>query len=270
MRWISFDNSELYINHFIESIENNKNIKVLEVRNCKIGNNGAILLAKMLEGNTLITKVVQLDYNNIGPEGGIALANMLKRNSTITELDLGYNHIIGYEGARAFVSALGVNKTIEKLNITNNNLSCEGTSAVLRTLETNKTMRELVLCGNNKINYAGVDIVNNIMERNDTLSTLYLNLSKLDAKRPELKRLIRYGNSNPTCYEPFFTYSRKRVKRIFALLTTLPPHKAKFFRRKRPSKRIMSHIIMAKPVIKMRRYLFFYHHFSNKFFYLCL
>ena len=121
LRWIQFNNDELYMNHFIESIEHNENIKVLQVRDYGIETNGAILLAKMLEGNTTIKKV-QLDYNYIEPEGAIAFVNMLKRNNTITELDLGNNHI-GDEGARAFISALGVNRTIERLNITGNNLS---------------------------------------------------------------------------------------------------------------------------------------------------
>lgn len=89
--------------------------------NPKIGDDGAVALARMLETNTSVL-TVWLQGNCIGDRGAAALGEMMAVNRTITYLDLKYN-IIGDLGARALSKGAEANTSIGILNLKGNKIS---------------------------------------------------------------------------------------------------------------------------------------------------
>lgn len=89
--------------------------KILNLYNKKIGDEGAIVLAKELASNTSVV-TVDLSSNNIGNVGAVALAEALKTNTTITTLSLYFNKF-GDVACKAFEKALQNNTTLTKLEM---------------------------------------------------------------------------------------------------------------------------------------------------------
>lgn len=114
----------------------NKTIRTLSMRDCQMGDEGAIALAASPTITTL-----SLPYNNIGPEGAKALA----ANKILTGLFLPDNQI-GDDGAKA----LATNDTLINLDLSRNEIGDDGAMA----FATNYTLNILYL-DNNGIGMAG-------------------------------------------------------------------------------------------------------------------
>ena len=76
----------------------------LDLWDCNIGPNGALMIATQLYADTSLREV-RLRYNQFGPVGGFAFASCLMQNRTIEKLDLSVNDI-GMRGALAFERVL--------------------------------------------------------------------------------------------------------------------------------------------------------------------
>ena len=77
----------------------------------KIGDQGAIAIAKALEVNAVLKKLV-LNDNKIGDQGAIAIADALKFNAVLKELWL-YENNIGDQGTIALAEALKFNAVLK-------------------------------------------------------------------------------------------------------------------------------------------------------------
>jgi hypothetical protein len=75
-------------------------LQELDLWDCKIGPQGALLIAAQLGKDTTLTEV-RLRFNQFGPIGGFAFASALMQNRVLEKLDLQLNDI-GMQGALAF------------------------------------------------------------------------------------------------------------------------------------------------------------------------
>jgi hypothetical protein len=79
----------------------------LDLSNCKIGDDGAEIVADFLKHDQTL-RLVRLWSINIGPRGAKAIAESLMHNRTVELLNLCANPI-GNEGAEALIDALNYN-----------------------------------------------------------------------------------------------------------------------------------------------------------------
>ena len=80
----------------------------------KIGDNGAIQIAKLLDKITLIH--LDISNNNIGDDGAIHIAKLLENNKTLTYLDI----------------------------ICNNNICLKNKNVIYKIIEKNKLLRQYI------------------------------------------------------------------------------------------------------------------------------
>jgi NLR family CARD domain-containing protein 3 len=76
----------------------------------RLGNRGAILLAKELRTNVMLI-TLHLSHNDIGRSGAMALGDALATNTTLTTLSLTNNQIEG-KGAAAVAKSLLTNSVL--------------------------------------------------------------------------------------------------------------------------------------------------------------
>jgi len=94
----------------------NTTLRVLNLEGNYIHAEGVKSIAKGIISNTNGSlERLYLGFNTIGDDGAIILANVLERNSTLTYLGLVQN-AIGNPGAKALLSALDNNKTISEIS----------------------------------------------------------------------------------------------------------------------------------------------------------
>lgn len=88
------------------------------------GDTGAIALGLAIP-NFQSLKILSLRESRIGPDGGEALARGLERNQTIEELNLRDN-MLGNRGAEAIAAMLRINQKINSLNVSYNRMTDKG------------------------------------------------------------------------------------------------------------------------------------------------
>ena len=81
-------------------------------------------------------KIIDLYDAWIGDEGAIILAEALKYNTSITSIDLASTRMCD-EGLIALSEALRINKTIQSINLISNEIGNEGAIALAEDFETN-------------------------------------------------------------------------------------------------------------------------------------
>ena len=92
----------------------NTSLKVLNMSNNKISDNGAIQIASSLEVNQTLTEL-SISYNGIGSQGAIAIAKSLAQNNSLKKLNISGNHI-GQDSATEIAKAICKNRTLEELS----------------------------------------------------------------------------------------------------------------------------------------------------------
>ena len=91
-------------------------LKELDLYGCKLGPEGAKVIADELKQNTFL-EVLRLRFNGIGPEGAAALAEMLPVNEALVFLDL-QNNGLEWEGVCKLGAGLKKNKRSSPLTFT--------------------------------------------------------------------------------------------------------------------------------------------------------
>lgn len=103
------------------------------------GGKGLEVLSSVLADNDTLQSL-DLRNNKIGPEGATALAAMLRTNTTLQVLDLRWNDI-GPSGGRALLSALQSNKTLKSLELAGNKIPDDVLQRVESMLKDNRMNR---------------------------------------------------------------------------------------------------------------------------------
>lgn len=177
------------------ALHNNHTLIELNLEENDLGNAGAIALANaMINNRTLVH--VNLCNNKIGNESAIKWAAVLKDNSTLKTLSLanvgrtlrtgpGANKISNI-GAKALAAALQSNATLEEFYLEGNNIGEEGLTELARMLEINKALRKLNLATNCINGVIGMTALAEALQENQTLRVLSLEGNQIDDKGAEV------------------------------------------------------------------------------------
>ena len=156
--------------HTLEKLRaNDKGLVDLGISGSAIGDEGAKILAKALESNTMLQSL-ELGNSNIGGEGATALASVLTKSSALKTLYLRGNHI-GDEGAIALSKALKVNDCLEHLYLGGNGIGIEGVKAFADAFTQNSTLQTIYL-RNNHVGDQGAQILSDALKKNFGLRVL--------------------------------------------------------------------------------------------------
>ena len=194
----------------------NQNIIIeLNIGNCQIGYEEAILLANALENNTTL-QTLNLISNHIGIGGTTSIANVLEKNRTLLTFYLGRNQI-GDGGATALASALEKNTTLISLDLYENNIGIDGAIALASALEKNRTLENISLSGNN-IGDIGATVLASALEKT-TISSLSIDYNQISNKgATELANAL---DKNTTLLNLNLSYNKIGIKGATALANAL-------------------------------------------------
>jgi Ran GTPase-activating protein (RanGAP) involved in mRNA processing and transport len=152
-------------------LETNTTLKVLDLGNNSIGNEGVIALARVLPLNTSMT-CLSLWGSGIGDDGIAALGQAMIQNDTLNDIILGAN-TFGVLGMASLGNALKINKAVKKLSLFRCSIDAEGVGALADALKYNSTLESLELFGNN-IGDQGATALGEALKVNTTLTKLSL------------------------------------------------------------------------------------------------
>lgn len=144
-------------------LQNNFTLLTLFIQNTrKISLNGFKELCKCLTSNS-VSKLTYLHITscNIGNNGAIILSKMIRLNSSLSQLDISSNGI-GNDGIVALSHAIKFNKSLTELGLECNRIEDDGVKILLEYLKYNKHL-EFVWLGNNKVGIIGATTVRNFL-----------------------------------------------------------------------------------------------------------
>ena len=156
--------------HLADAIAKNTTIRRLSLYRNNIGDTGARYLANALKSNNTLRRIT-LSGNNISDEGMKHLADALKENNTLQELDL-WNNKIGDNGAKFLANALKENNTLETIVLDNNYIGY-GFVSIADSLLVNTGLRKLSL-NHNEIEEEGGERVARNLQSNHSIKSLVL------------------------------------------------------------------------------------------------
>ena len=126
------------LNFLRKSLKNNHTLQEINIDGfyagyCKIDDEGAIIIARMLQENTSLTSLT-IENCSISDIGAEALAGSIKTNTSLTFLNLAGNKIHS-KGAGALGQALKSNTKLEIINLSNNEFieTIIDTTSMIRT-----------------------------------------------------------------------------------------------------------------------------------------
>jgi Ran GTPase-activating protein (RanGAP) involved in mRNA processing and transport len=126
-----------------ESTIEMSNLKVLNLCNNELRDNGAKHIASLLDTNTSIEHL-WLSANMIGDDGTEAICNSLRHNKTLQQMSLRAN-LITDKGAKFVGDLLLVTTTLTHLTINYNQIKEGGADHIYKCLEQNPTLTFLFL-----------------------------------------------------------------------------------------------------------------------------
>ncbi|CAE7210314.1 NLRC3 [Symbiodinium necroappetens] len=157
---------------FAKALASNQTIRELEIRGLR-REYGFLWEAmnEALKTNSTLTSI-SLENNDIGVEGCKAICEALKSNSTLTSINLHGNRI-DVEGCKAMGEALKCNSTLASINLADCHIGDEGAEAICEALKCNSTLTSINLEGN-VIGDEGAEAICEALETNSTLTSINL------------------------------------------------------------------------------------------------
>lgn len=162
-----------------KALECNTVLQSLELGNSNIGSDGATALAKTL-AKTNSLKTLYLRGNKIGDAGAIALADALKMNDCLEHLYLGGNQI-AIKGVKAFAEAFTKNSTLQTIYLRNNHVGDEGAQMLAEGLIKNFALRVLNVA-NAELTANGCRTLLTLLNSNSTLQSVVFEHNGVDAE----------------------------------------------------------------------------------------
>ena len=108
-----------------------KDVKEIDLRSNRIGDEGATMLSEFLEWSGRV-EILRLNSNDIGAQGAIRLAKTLGTNTSLKVLVLNDNKI-GKKGSLSIAKAFRTNSTLEVLDLGNTDLDTGADELMMTT-----------------------------------------------------------------------------------------------------------------------------------------
>jgi Ran GTPase-activating protein (RanGAP) involved in mRNA processing and transport len=127
-------------------------------------------------------------------------------NISVTNIDLSGNEISD-EGASALADALKVNKSVTSIDLSCNEISDEGASALADALKVNTSLTNIDLCYN-KIGDEGASALANALKVNTSVTEINLGNNEIDAShRAKVDKLIARNK----CLRQLFLFDARKM-----------------------------------------------------------
>ena len=137
-------------------------VSTLDVGDCGLGDEGAKLIARLLESNNTITDL-NISANKINRTGWQAISDALKNNSRLRALSLDYNQITD-EDLAVLADGFRHCTTLRSVDLEANQIRDEGGRILLDVLRENKKIIDLTLMPMNTIDQNIVDEIKDILD----------------------------------------------------------------------------------------------------------
>ena len=178
----------------VESLQNNRSLYRLDLRNNPLGDQGILRLIPLLRSLPNL-EILNLSYTQYGQTGAeileeflatnttlgevilshnitISLIPVLRTNSTLTQVVLSWSNIDD-EKAEEIAGALKLSFSLRVLWLYKNNIGDQGAQALAEALKVNRSLTELSL-GSNQIGDSGAKAIGKALKINSTLIRLEL------------------------------------------------------------------------------------------------
>lgn len=155
------------VESFGEMLNENNSLWNLALENCGLHERD---LHKLLQGDRIELRVLNLKGNELGDEGAIVVGSFIRSNSSLEVLDLSWN-VIRLRGVAALAKGLKANRALRTLCLSRNSISNEGAAEIGEALAINKFLQILDVsnCGFNEI---GAESILEGLRTNTSLETL--------------------------------------------------------------------------------------------------
>ena len=144
-------------------------LKKICLENNKIGDRGAISLAKCLEENDTLLSIY-LENNGIGRDGAVALGEMFSNKFKLSKLNVN-NNPIGDEGFKSIANGLAEIETLRNFTIADCGLTHASIPFLSKCLTNKRFMTQLVI-DNNRIGTPGAKLLADGIKDNETMTDL--------------------------------------------------------------------------------------------------
>jgi Ran GTPase-activating protein (RanGAP) involved in mRNA processing and transport len=141
-------------------IKSKANLVQLDLRENKIGENGAKHIKELLRVNSSI-KVLSLSRNKLENSGMRSIGKGLSMNSSIVFLDVSKNNV-GDSGVKQFVESIEGNTTLKSVDFSGNVFEEDGAKYLGAWLKINSSLEQLNLAGCPIKKNGGVELCNNL------------------------------------------------------------------------------------------------------------
>ena len=141
----------------------------LDLGDCHVGTEGARAVAAFLEKSTRLENLILSGNADMGADGIAAIAHALKENTSLRALSLDYCKLCvdGDQKAalKALCEGLETNKTLRELDLEGNQIDDEGARMLLEVLEkSNKGgLREMEVAQGNVISEANLQRISQVL-----------------------------------------------------------------------------------------------------------
>lgn len=159
----------------LQSVANNKNVKVLNLKENNLGDTGCFALGRALSVSDSV-KEVDLRKNQISPVGCLHLTQCLTHNSSLEKLNLACNPLQDI-GARALAILLQVHPSLKILELHRTQLTDMGCRLLAETLKANTSLLNLDVSFND-ITEDTYLYVAEALKVNQTLKTINIQVNK--------------------------------------------------------------------------------------------
>ena len=147
---------ELLVPALSSTLEKNKLLKILQLRDSGLNENGVIVIAQSLCNHTKL-KFLNLQNNNINEKVAEALASVISSNNGLEELYLGNNQL--QLGVIQIARGLNNISSLKVLDLSNNNITEQAADELAAAIRINKSLEKIWLNGN-RLRSSTVVVVN--------------------------------------------------------------------------------------------------------------
>ncbi|GFO02011.1 nucleotide-binding oligomerization domain-containing protein 2 [Plakobranchus ocellatus] len=151
-----------------ESGEPLKELRELDLSDCKIGDDGAKAVARLVRSDMEVDTLTLSSNQAVTEHGWTALGDALSHNTTLETLTLDHN-LLGDPGIRAVASGLQRNTSVTALDLNGVGITLTGGQVLLELLKQNTTLLEITLVGNSRLDKATLDNIGKYIALNKTM-----------------------------------------------------------------------------------------------------
>lgn len=186
------------------ALSRNKNVKVLDLTDNWINNDGCYHLGEMLLSNSTICKI-NLSGCRIGPRGGQVLFNFLRYNRALYKLNLAKNELED-EGVEYLARAIIKGADVVNVNLSKNKLTAKAVLSLADAFEIRNKFTHLDLSWNTILSPKAIFLLCNYLSVNEWFKHLNLSWNSLQGfmvgqaikillANPKVRRVILNNNN---------------------------------------------------------------------------